>query len=309
MKTKKKLQFVLFFISLIVIFGACSGDEGPTGPIGDTGPEGAVGQVGPAGADGSVLYSGTDDPSTSTGQDGDYYLNTASGELFGPKTSGEWSDSFMLKGEDGVAGNTILSGTETPDQATGLDGDFYLDIDDILLYGPKVSDAWGAGLELKGADGNANVKSYALTILATDWEKVAYVASTVFSEKVLFPALTSDTYEEGAVLIYQKETTRLLLNSETTYTLLPLTEIMELGGVRSLRCDIIKNVKSSIPVQRPFTTYSLNFIYQFAWVVGSNLSDDLTFKIVLIEGESAVLAKTLQDQGLVKIAAEIGFTL
>lgn len=304
---KKKILFAVFFIGVMMAFGACTGDEGPIGPQGITGPEG------PAGTDGSVLYSGTDDPLSVTGNEGDYYLNTTSGELFGPKTAGEWTDSFMLKGEDGVDGNTLLSGTETPDQTTGMEGDFYLDTDDILLYGPKVNKSWGAGLELKGADGNANVKTYALTIVPGDWEKDTYVGSTIFTRNVEFPALTSEIYDNGAVLIYQKETYTETLSSETIYTILPLTEIMEAGSVRTLKCDIIKDVKTSlaVPPQKPTvtTTYNLEFSYQFAWIVGGGLSGDKDFKIVLIQGEYVELAKKLEDQGLEKIASEIGFTL
>ncbi len=302
-----------------MVFGACTGDEGPMGPMGPEGPMGPQGEngpEGPAGNDGSVLYSGTDDPLTGTGQDGDYYLNTTSGELFGPKTAGEWTDSFMLKGEDGEDGedgNTILSGTETPDQATGVDGDFYLDTDDILLYGPKTSNAWGAGLELKGADGNANVKTYALTILTSDWEEDTYTGSTIFTRKVEFPALTSDIHKNGAVLIYQKETNSETLSKDTIYTILPLTEIMQTGSVRTLKCDVIKNVTT---IHAPFpqkpsiiTTFNLEFSWQFAWVVSGGLSEDIDFKIVLIQGEYVQLAKQLEDQGLLKMASEIGFTL
>jgi len=312
MKTKKKILFAVFFIGVILVLGSCTGDDGPMGPEGPIGPQGEIGPAGPAGADGSVLYSGTDDPLSSTGQDGDYYLNTTSGELFGPKTAGEWTDSFMLKGEEGEAGSKILSGIESPDQATGVDGDFYLDTDDILLYGPKISGAWGAGLELKGADGNANVKTYALNILFTDWEREAYTGSTIFTRKIEFPALTSDIHNNGAVLIYQKETNSETLSEDTLYTILPITEIMTTGAVRTLKCDVIKNVTTALappPILPTITTtFYLEFSWQFAWSV-SVIMTDKNFKIVLIQGEYVELAKQLEDKGLTKMASEIGFTL
>jgi collagen triple helix repeat protein len=363
MKTMKKILSAVFFISVIMVFGSCDGEDGLMGPAG---PEGLAGLVGPAGADGSVLYSGTDDPLSVTGQNGDYYLNTTSGELFGPKTTGEWTDSFILNGEDGadgvnningadgvagadgadgvtgadgadgvtgadgadgadgtdgvdgvdgadgvagvagVDGNTILSGTETPGEATGLDGDFYLDTDDILLYGPKVNDAWGAGLELKGADGNANVKSYVLTISKDDWVYELFEYSETFTKKVPFPTLTSAMHNDGAVLIYKTTNSITKIGTSTTYSILPVTDIIEMGESRSLKCDITKTV---ITTPLPSTSYSLDFMYQFSPIMEIGVTEDLTVKIVLIEGEHAELAKKFQDQGLAKMASEIGFTL
>ena len=51
---------------------------------------GATGPTGPAGADAINLLSGTVDPTGSTGVDGDFYVNTATGSLFGPKAGTSW---------------------------------------------------------------------------------------------------------------------------------------------------------------------------------------------------------------------------
>jgi hypothetical protein len=71
-----------------------TGPVGPTGPqglqgvVGATGPVGATGAQGPQGTpglDAINLLSGTVDPASGVGVVGDFYVNTTTGSLFGPK--------------------------------------------------------------------------------------------------------------------------------------------------------------------------------------------------------------------------------
>ena len=55
-----------------------------------------IGSVGPQGARGSQLLSGDIDPSPVIGLIGDQYLNTATLELFGPKTTSGWGEGVSL---------------------------------------------------------------------------------------------------------------------------------------------------------------------------------------------------------------------
>ena len=64
-------------------------------PRGDTG---ATGSTGPAGADGRTILSGSGAPSAGTGNNGDFYIDTASSTLYGPKTSGAWGSGTSLVG-------------------------------------------------------------------------------------------------------------------------------------------------------------------------------------------------------------------
>jgi len=155
----KKINYLLIlFIALFVFVQACKkGDVGPAGAKGDTG---ATGAVGPAGSDGSVIYSGTTAPTSAIGKEGDFYLNTTSGLLYGPKTAAGWGSNFSLKGPTGAAGtdgNTVLSGTGAPAATLGKAGDYYLDKNNYALYGPKVGSTWGAAFSLRGPAGTANV--------------------------------------------------------------------------------------------------------------------------------------------------------
>ncbi len=157
----------LLIVCSISIFMAC---EGPSGTEGPQGPEGPEGPVGPAGDDGSMMYSGQGAPDADIGKTGDYYLNTGTGEMYGPKDEYGWGNPIIvLMGEDGTNGqdgadgedgSQIYSGSGAPDASLGVEGDYYLDKFSYHLYGPKTGSGWGTPLNLKGADGNANVTRY-----------------------------------------------------------------------------------------------------------------------------------------------------
>lgn len=74
-------------------------DAGWGTPISLQGPPGADGQDG---EDGSQIYSGTSAPDASQGSPGDYYLNTATFDLYGPKTESGWGSPINLKGTANV---------------------------------------------------------------------------------------------------------------------------------------------------------------------------------------------------------------
>ena len=48
--------------------------------------------------------------------------------------------------------NTILSGAATPTKAIGIDGDFYIDTKNAILYGPKKKGVWKIATSLKQAE-------------------------------------------------------------------------------------------------------------------------------------------------------------
>ena len=49
--------------------------------------------------------------------------------------------------------NTILSGVGAPSNAIGIDGDFYIDVKNSNIYGPKIKSKWPAPVSLKGSSG------------------------------------------------------------------------------------------------------------------------------------------------------------
>jgi len=84
-----------------------AGATGLQGPVGAIGPQGPAGQTGAAGAqgiagtNGKTILNGTAKPATSIGTIGDFYINTASDTLYGPKSSGGWGAGISLVGPKG----------------------------------------------------------------------------------------------------------------------------------------------------------------------------------------------------------------
>ena len=90
-----------------------TGPQGPAGPTGLTGPQGPTGATGPqgiAGTNGNTVLNGILAPSNGQGVDGDFYINTASNFIYGPKANGIWPSGVSLVGPQGPAGATGLTG-------------------------------------------------------------------------------------------------------------------------------------------------------------------------------------------------------
>src|SRR5690606_19477114 len=73
------------------------------------------------GAAGSQFISGTTDPSLAIGKAGDFYFNTTSGTLFGPKAT-NWSTGISLKGLKGDKGERGERGPAGQDGQVGPQG-------------------------------------------------------------------------------------------------------------------------------------------------------------------------------------------
>lgn len=68
----------------------------------------------------------------------------------------EWINLLALAdiaGTDGLAGKTVLSGSGAPAVELGTDGDYYLDMPQAHLYGPKAAGVWPAYVDLVGPAG------------------------------------------------------------------------------------------------------------------------------------------------------------
>lgn len=129
--------------------------------LGDDGADGSDGSDGSDGADGNTILNGTSNPTTE-GVDGDFFINTNSNTIFGPKASGTWpsgvsivgpSGSNGTNGTNGVDGRTILNGSGVPSNGLGDDGDFYIDTLNNTLYGPKAGGVWGSSTSIVGPTG------------------------------------------------------------------------------------------------------------------------------------------------------------
>ncbi|RXG91603.1 hypothetical protein [Bradyrhizobium zhanjiangense] len=133
--------------------------QGPPGPQGPPGaPSTIAGPQGPKGDPGNTVLYGPVDPVNSDGQNGDFYINTTSHFMFGPKANDLWPAGTSLIGPQGPRGNAVLYGAGAPAAGTGIDGDFYINTSTNFLYGPKASGAWPAGTSLIGPQGPQGIQ-------------------------------------------------------------------------------------------------------------------------------------------------------
>ena len=130
---------------------------------------GPVGPAGPAGV-AAAWQQGSGVPGAGVGVNGDFYLNTANGDIYGPKTAGAWGAVIFniaegqqgpvgatgatgATGAAGVDGRTVLSGSGVPSVGVGANGDFFIDTTSWVIYGPKTAGAWPGGASLVGPAG------------------------------------------------------------------------------------------------------------------------------------------------------------
>lgn len=137
-----------------------------------------LGGGGGSGIDGKTIRYGTVAPTNVVGNNGDFYINTATNMLYGPKNS-TWPAGVSLvgpqgiqgaqgatgpqgatgatgaTGTNGVDGKTLRYGSVAPTSGFGNDGDFYINTATNYIYGPKASGAWPAGTSMIGPQGAA----------------------------------------------------------------------------------------------------------------------------------------------------------
>lgn len=90
--------------------------------LADKGDTGATGATGAAGANGNTIRYGTTAPASGTGADGDFFLNTATMTLYGPKAAGVWPAGVSLQGPQGVQGVQGVQGPQGPQGVQGPQG-------------------------------------------------------------------------------------------------------------------------------------------------------------------------------------------
>jgi len=120
------------------------------------------------GAHAEEWMSGSGAPAGTLGQVGDWYLDTATSNVYEKTATATWTLRTNIQGAqgpqgnpgptgaqgpvgptgpEGPAGSEILTGTGVPPNALGTDGDFYIDTDTDIMYGPKTTEgSFGAAV-------------------------------------------------------------------------------------------------------------------------------------------------------------------
>lgn len=104
------------------------------------------------------IHKGNGVPLNETGIEGDFFLNRSNFKFY-KKQAGEWQFKYQLSDDDWlsllvVSGyNTILSGSQNPENNTGEDGDFFINTSSNSIFGPKNAGIWPIGISLQGPQG------------------------------------------------------------------------------------------------------------------------------------------------------------
>ena len=106
----------------------------------------AINQLTAGSADGGELLNGPAAPTAGDGANGDFWLDTSTNDLYGPKENGAWPATTISFSEQ------ILSGIVAPLSTLGKVNDYYFDSAKKELYGPKTSSGWGLPTPLGEAD-------------------------------------------------------------------------------------------------------------------------------------------------------------
>lgn len=97
--------------------------------------------------EGSDIRRGQVPPNNDEGKVGDYYINETTYEIYGPKTAQGWGVAVKF-GSAHNESSKIRSGAGAPSPNEGYEGDWYIDLENKVLYGPKTSNQWGTGISL-----------------------------------------------------------------------------------------------------------------------------------------------------------------
>jgi len=164
----------------------------------------AINQISLAGDDGGSLLSGTLPPTSADGANGDFYLDTATKNLYGPKTNGSWPASTISISEQ------ILSGVVAPLSTQGKLNDYFYNSATKELYGPKTAQGWGQPTSLGDAeytnvlyvkpDGN-DAKSGKSPSKAFKTIKAAAKAAAALDGNTTIRVSTGKYYEENPIYL------------------------------------------------------------------------------------------------------------
>lgn len=149
------------------------------------------------GKDGTTILSGTSAPTLDIGKKGDYYLDKSTYDFYGPKTCKTWGTPINLRGRDGkdgrdgrdgrdgvdgkdgkdgvngrdgvdgrdgIMGSKIHGGMGDPEHNIGNIGDWYIDVRNKVLYGPKTYLGWGSGFVLGSSEPHSLRGDYVLSL-------------------------------------------------------------------------------------------------------------------------------------------------
>ncbi|MET7939645.1 SGNH/GDSL hydrolase family protein [Streptomyces sp. NPDC005302] len=231
-------------------------------------------------------------------------------------------------GAAGADGKSILSGHGAPSNGTGNNGDFWLDLDAVALYGPRNNGTWpGTGVSL-GAGGlsttvnDLGTRTTALETwkTATDTKVTANEAAvTAFKRRAIRrggiadPALADALYSGSAPTITTAQSTTSSISSAVKYT----PPLVTLAG-SDVRGDFLfvgatdfqiggsaPDTSYALPTSKyPHTYASGQSAWSFEFVTDAD-AFELRFKYI---GTSSMYKLTIDGKALTATPVSVGGT-
>jgi hypothetical protein len=146
----------------------------------------AVNTQGIAGTNGKTVLNGTSDPTTQ-GVDGDFYINTTTKFIFGPKSAGTWPAGTSLSGSSGVTsvgGTGTVSGLTLTGTVTSTGN---LTLGGTLAVTPSNFASQTANTVLAAPNGSAGVPTFR-TLVAADLPNTTVTAGAYTSANITVDA-------------------------------------------------------------------------------------------------------------------------
>lgn len=185
MKQKQKIMQTLLFtagIAGLIFTASCAKKENiliietpPTeNPQGGSGSQGNQSEkpLKVPGKGDALIYLAKGTPSTSLGKTGDLYIDKATGKLYGPKQSSKWGTAYDMVGSepgDDAVNAVLHAGGGTPGAGTGKVGDYFMNITNGDLFGPKKANNWGTPINISGKAATVTAS------IGITWEGPAYM--------------------------------------------------------------------------------------------------------------------------------------
>lgn len=232
----------------------------------------------------SAVLNGTSDPNNSIGENGDFYINSTSFQLFGPKSTGSWGAGVSLIGQQGDPGPPGEQGLQGNDGWNGIDG----------APGPQGEPGPQGDPGLLGQDvidGNYHILDYSIpwTKLAEGSVTSAAIAyGNVTSEKLADNSVTSIAILDGNITSTKladesvtgaKLQDNVVTSAKLAWDSVGSSNIID-GSIEEsdLNVGSVSYDKIKVPVNNSPNTGSLlrMGVYELEWESPSNILVDLT---------------------------------
>lgn len=110
-----------------------------------------------------------------------------------------WVQYQGTDGSNGTDGTQILSGSGAPTSGVGVNGDWYIDTTNEILYGPKASGSWpGSGINLGGSGGVETTFSVVANVAG-----LAAISSPITDDMAFVQSIESLYKYSGAAWVRQ----------------------------------------------------------------------------------------------------------